>query len=1420
MSASQSGAARPSALGELLGTSPAIGAVREQVARLAGRHQGRGRLPAVLIQGETGTGKGLVARLLHESRPAPAGSFVEVNCAAIPETLLEAELFGYERGAFTDARHAKPGLFQTAHHGTIFLDEVALLPEALQAKLLRVIEDHAVRRLGGTQPEPADARVISATNTDLLDAVRERRFREDLYHRLAVLIIKLPPLRERVGDVLVLAEAFLDRACTEHGLDPKRLTDDARQRLIAHHWPGNVRELANVMERAALLVDGPTVTAPALDLGSWDVVSPVASGPAAAPTTVEPATSLDGAMAEHLRVTLERTRWNISRSAALLGISRNTLRARIERLGLAPGPEAASPRPRTRPTAPSPSSTPRRAGTGSGSGEPPGPALRDVAPVAYTPRHLAERILTNRGALEGEHKRLTVLFGDLADSSGLARRLGPEGMHGFLDQLFRIVLEEVHRYEGTVNQFLGDGFMALFGAPLAIEHHERQALLAAAAIQRRLASELPDARAADGTTRVRMGLNTGTVVVGRIGDNLRMDYTAVGETTNIAARLQTLAEPGAILLSEATYERARGFADVDPLGPVALKGMSDVVAYRLTNLRPSRSTLQAVPDRPLSPFVGRDRDIAALQEALAHAEAGRGQAVGIVSEPGMGKSRLLLEFRQSLTGRRLTYLEGRCLPYGASIPYHPLLEILRTNCRIADTDAPEVVASKIGQAVTEVGMSVEDALPYLLHLVGLKEGAQVLEALGPETVKARTFDALRQLCLRGSALRPMVFVVEDLHWVDRTSEDFLATMADSLPGARALLVVTYRHGYTPPWIGRSYAMQLALRPLGEADSLGIVRSVLPGDSVVASVTDAIVSRGEGNPLFLEELARSMRDREDGQEELSIPDTLQGVLAARIDRLPEDVKRLLQLASVLGREFPARWLGALSDEPASLAGRLQDLTRLEFLYQRTWGDDPVYAFTHVLTRDAAYGSLLESRRREYHAAAGLALEQLYADRLGEVAELLAHHFGLSSDHDKAVDYAMRAADKARHRSANAEAVAYFDAARTHLMKLSDTAANRALKIDLVISESEVRFALGQQAQHLVSLEAIGDLVREAADPKRLATWHYWMGFLHCMIGTRPDVALNHCNEAERIAQEMGLSELRTFVACGLSQAHLVAGNLRNSIEAAERALRDFERAGNIWWACRALAHLSAAANALGEWDRSLDGCRRAHEYALATNDRRLRVSALVRTGSTLIQRGDAIEGLHACDEAQQLSPGPFDAAAISAIRGYGLVKCGNTAEGIPLLEGALRWCANSNLRHNRALFGLWLVDGYLRAAERVRARELAREILLGCRELGYRHLEGVASRLVAEALSEEDPEEAGKYLVAAEEILEAIDAKNELGKAFTLRGRLAQARGQAHEAQRAFQDAMCLMERLGTTDETSRVRMWLQEHRARECSPKG
>src|SRR5262245_12932745 len=585
-------------------------------------------------------------------------------------------------------------------------------------------------------------------------------------------------------------------------------------------------------------------------------------------------------------------------------------------------------------------------GTSLATDDTPAPA----GPDAYTPPHLAEKILASRAAIEGERKPVTVLFCDLVRSTVLAEQLGAERMHALLSRFFEVAVGEIHRYEGTINQFLGDGFMALFGAPLAHEDHARRAVLAALDLRRALHEEPLEVEPGHHVpVSLRFGLHTGFVVVGAIGDNLRMDYTAVGDTTHLAARLRQVAEPGAPMLSDSTAQLVRGYAQLEAQGSVEIRGRSTPVSVHLVVGRgPRRSALEAHGERSLSHFVGRTRELAALRDLLVEIEAGRGQAVGVVGEPGVGKSRLLHELQHALIGRPVRYLEGRCLSFGSAIPFLPVLDLVRALCGLADGDAPETAIEKIQSTLTDVGLDVATSAPFVLTLLGLKEGGSGLTG---EAIKARTFEILRTMLLRDSRRRPLVIAIEDLHWIDRTSEDLLGSLVASLAGAAIMLVATYRPGYRPAWLDRSYTTQLSLSRLTSEDSLTVVRSVLPDAALADPRAQLILDKAEGNPFFLEELARVVGEAGPTHSGFTVPDTVHGVLTARIDRLAEVPKRVLQTASVLGREFPGHLLEAVWDGGA-LGPQIQALVRQEFLYERSGTEEPIYVFKHALTHDVA------------------------------------------------------------------------------------------------------------------------------------------------------------------------------------------------------------------------------------------------------------------------------------------------------------------------------------------------------------------------------------------------------------------------------------------------------------------------------------
>jgi class 3 adenylate cyclase/tetratricopeptide (TPR) repeat protein len=1021
----------------------------------------------------------------------------------------------------------------------------------------------------------------------------------------------------------------------------------------------------------------------------------------------------------------------------------------------------------------------------------------------YTPAHLADGVLASRSAVEGERKQVTVLFCDLAGSTVLAEQLGPETIHALLERFFEVALAEIHRFGGTVNQFLGDGFMALFGAPVAREDHARRSVLAALGIQRGVGA----LAAGTGTAlAVRMGINTGLVVVGAIGDHLRMDYTAVGDTTNVAGRLEQWASPGSILVGETTARLAQGYVRLEPMGPLPVRGRAEpVTAYRVLGLGTRRARLDPAAGQALTTLVGRQDELKHLEELFARAEAGRGQVVSLVGEPGVGKSRLLREFRHRLGGRAVTWLEGHCASYGEAVPYLPVIQIIRQNCGIAEADPPSDIVAKVRASLREVGLDADAGAPCLLHLLGVREGTQALAGQSPEAIKSRTFALLREMALRGSRRHPLIILVEDLQWIDALSEEYAATLVERAAGAPLLLVFTYRPGHCPRWADGSHGTQLALPHLTPDESRGVVQAVLGGRALDEPATERILSQAEGNPLFLEELTRAA-DHGEVPAGAPVPALVQDLLGARIDRLPDASRRLLQMASVVGREVSLRLLSAVWEEPDLLGDALGELLRLEFLHEVPRAAEATYAFKHALVHEVTYATLLERRRRIAHGAIGRALETLYAGRTDEVAELLAYHFGRSEASAKAVDYGILAAEKAQRRLAHAEALTHFDGALDRLVLMPDSETNRLRRIDAVVKQAEVKFALDQHAEHVPALESIRDLVERAGDPRRRAEWSYWTGVLGSLTGGPPAEAIARCREALRLADDGNFADIRAYAECCLAQSQEIGGDLEGALGSGARALAVFESAGDAWWACRALGILGSAAAARGEWVEALAHSRRALEHGLAVNDARLKILALLRLGATQILMGDVGAGMAQCDTANALSPNAVDIGMLQAIQGQGLVKMGRARAGAVQLAASLASYDERRLTYPRTLCGLWLAEARLQLGEVESARALVDASLATCREVGYRHLQGIAHRLLGECVGSGTL--AAGHLETALLLLERAGARNELGKALRARAEVARRDGEPAVAREGFERARALFDELGTLDEPARVRVAL------------
>jgi class 3 adenylate cyclase/tetratricopeptide (TPR) repeat protein len=1005
--------------------------------------------------------------------------------------------------------------------------------------------------------------------------------------------------------------------------------------------------------------------------------------------------------------------------------------------------------------------------------------------------------------LPGEIKQVTVLFCDIVNSMPLTERLGAEAMRDLVGTFIDTSIAEVHRYGGTAPQFSGDGFMALFGAPVTQEDHVRRALLSALAIRRALDGQGDEGMDRGPEVQIRIGIHTGSVVFGAIGGGFRIE-TAIGDTANVAARLQQATEPGTILISEAVHALAQGYARVEPVGPLRLKGKAEPIpAYRLIGVTRWRAARDAVTPARLSSFVGRERELSRLESLLERVEDGRGQIAAVVGEPGIGKSRLVAEFRRRLERVPMTWVEGQCLSYGAAIPYQLILDVLRNNCGIAETDSAEAIAQKVRSGLAEVGMDAEQDSPVLLHLLGVNEAGGAAAPSNPEAVKAGSFDVLQRFCLEGSRRRPLVLVLEDLHWVDTISEEFFGQLAQQVGDARILLLATYRPEYRPPWARLANATAIPLQSLSRDDSLNVVRSVLPEERLTDPLAEEIVAKADGNPLFLEQLALHAGEVEQ-HPDLNIPHTIHGVVMARIDRLPEATKQLLQMAAVIGREFSLRLLRAVWNNRGPLETPLHELSRLEFLDE--WPDDEgtAYVFRHALTQETAYRSLLARHRRIFHRAVGEALEALYSGRAEEVAELLALHFGRSDEVEKAVDCAIAAAEKSQRRWANSEALTWFNDALRRLDAMPDVAPNRLRRIDAVLKQAEVKYALGHYTEHIEALDQILDITEQTGDPSRRAAWHYWAGFLHSTSGGRPDLAIEHCREAAKIASASGLDDINAFAESCLAQVYLVAGRLRDAVDAGERAVSSFEAYGNRWWAGRTLWHLSSAANFLGEWEASVTYCRRGIEHGTALNDVRLKVVGWSRMGSAHIQRGDLQQGLRCCDEALALGPIPRDVSLSKAIRGYAEVKAGRIEAGITELSEALAWFKSAQMHYTYLRYALWLVEGYLHKDDRANAYALIEEGLSASHETGYLHLEGLWHWLAADCCGREAPTAAEDHVQISIRLLDRVEAQNDLARAMITRAALRQRAGDTTTARQLLDDAGAIFRHLDTLDEPARV----------------
>jgi class 3 adenylate cyclase/predicted ATPase len=1014
-------------------------------------------------------------------------------------------------------------------------------------------------------------------------------------------------------------------------------------------------------------------------------------------------------------------------------------------------------------------------------------------PQSYTPKFLADKIFTTRSSIEGERKLVTVLFADVANYTSISEKLDPEEVHQIMDGCFKILMGEIHKYEGTINQFTGDGVMALFGAPVAHEDHAQRACHATLSIQKAMGEYGEKVKKDTGADfKMRIGLNSGPVIVGSIGDDLRMDYTAVGDTTNLAARMENMATPGTILVSKNTYRLTRDFFELRSLGKVEVKGKEEPQeAFELTKVGEVETRIEAAMAKGLTRFVGRKNSMAALMETYDKAQSGSGQVVGILGDAGVGKSRLLLELRNRLPQGLFGYLEGRCLHYGGSMAYLPILDIVRSYFEIKEGDREFIVRKKLKGRIFELEERFKNLLPPFQELLSLRVEDEAYLKLEPGQKRERIFEAIRDLLIRESQSKPLVLVVEDVHWIDKTSEALLDYLIGWLANAKILLILLYRPEYTHPWGSKSYYNRNA-------------HTLLENGSIERRDNQYVLSRKASD--------------------ITIPDTIQGIIAARMDRIEDNLKRIMQIASVIGRDFAFRILQTITGMRDELKPYLLNLQGLEFIYEKRLFPELEYIFKHALIQEVAYNSLLQKRRREIHEKIGKAIEQIYTDRLEEFYEMLAYHYLKAANHMKAYHYLVQAGDAAARLYAHDEARLHYARALEALAQLPDTEENYRLRVDTLIKQVSSSFLADRLEQIMTRLLEAERLAKELPGPDgrpvgdrlRLARIHYWMGRAHYVANKMPE-AIGYFQQVLEVADELDDPELLATPSFTIGAIMFIQGHQDKAKTLLSKAISASAQMGKWPDWCRALGFHGMALAMSGDCAMGVAEVQRALARAKEINSLSEIAMTNVFLSAAYIFAGDlpnAIEAGRKAVEAAEESKQWLYVCHGRAWQSWAESRMGDfkhAAESMELAQAALQEF------DGRVIAADWMAAISAGIALGIRhieeALALADRAIGIAQEMGGILAEGMARRVRGKALAALTPprwDEAEADLAESLRLLESGQNRVEAARTYLAWGSVCRDRGDLAAAREHWEQAAAQFEASGLVQELERIRALLAD----------
>jgi class 3 adenylate cyclase/tetratricopeptide (TPR) repeat protein len=1005
------------------------------------------------------------------------------------------------------------------------------------------------------------------------------------------------------------------------------------------------------------------------------------------------------------------------------------------------------------------------------------------APRSYTPAHLAEKILTSKRALEGERKQVTVLFADLKGSMELLADRDPEEARQLLDPVLERMIAAVHRYEGTVNQVMGDGIMALFGAPIAHEDHAVRACYAALRMQETVTQYGDEVQRSYGIPiQMRVGLNSGEVVVRAISNDLHMDYSAIGQTTHLAARMEQLAPPGTIRLTAETLRLVEGWVQVTPLGLVPVKGLpAPIDVYELVGAGPVRTRLQVLAARGLTPFVGRQVEVAALHQALEQAGAGHGQVVAVIGEPGVGKTRLFHEFAQASRPQGWLLLESRSTSYGRATAYLPIRDLLKAYFQIDEHDEVRKIREKLTGKLVPLETVLGPTLPAFLTLLDLPVEDRPWQDLDPPQRRQRTLDALKRLLLWESQVQPLLLVFENLQWIDAETQACLDGLVESLPAARLLLLVNYRPEYQHGWGQKTYYTQLRLDPLPPASAEALLQRLLGDDAGLQPLKARLIEQTQGNPFFLEESVRTLVETQvlvgdqgayrlaKALPSIGVPATVQAVLAARIDRLPPEEKSLLQTVAVIGPEVPLALLQAVAEAPEeALRLGLAHLQAAEFLYETRLFPEPAYTFKHALTQQVAYETLLQERRRVFHARTVEALEALAGERVVEQVEHLAHHALRGEVWDKALAYGRQAGEKALARSAHREAVGSFEQALGALRHLPEQRDTIEQAIDLRLALRSALRPLGNAGRILAVLREAEALAAALDDPRRLGQVSRFLS-LHFSQRGAYDQAIAAAQRALTLATASGEVALHALANYHLGIAYHARGDYRRAIDCLRQAVAFFEGARGHERFGQAILP-AVLSRAFLAWCHAELG---SFAEGIALSDEGLRIAEAVdhpgslmwaswAIGLLALRQGDLSRALPQLERAVGICQDtdlPVYVPWVTAALGAAYTLGGRVADAVPLLTQVVEQTTGMETVAYQVLYRLSLGEAQVLAGRLGEAHALVERTLALARERQERGHQAYALRLLGEIAGHRDPPDADQ---ASVHYRQALALANELG----------------------------------------------------------